>query len=138
MPSHCQRRALIVYMMLNDVAAQRVPSGYKWLDRQAGRAGWTDLKEALMALLDEETIARELTETPGWERAGDSIVATVVLADFKAAMVFVNRIAELAEAADHHPDITIRWNKVTLTLSTHSAGGLTEKDFDLARQISAF
>jgi 4a-hydroxytetrahydrobiopterin dehydratase len=124
-------------MMLNDVAAQRVPSGYKRLDRQAGRAGWTDLKEALMALLDEETIARELTETSGWERSGDSIVTTVVLADFKDAMVFVNRIAELAEAADHHPDITIRWNKVTLTLSTHSAGGLTEKDFDLARQISA-
>jgi 4a-hydroxytetrahydrobiopterin dehydratase len=89
-----------------------------------------------MALLDEETITRELAATPGWERAGDSIVTTVALADFKAAMAFVNGLAELAEAADHHPDITIQWNKVTLTLSTHSAGGLTEKDFDLARQIN--
>jgi Pterin-4a-carbinolamine dehydratase len=52
-------------------------------------------------------------------------------------MVFVNALAGLAEAADHHPDITIQWNKVTLTLSTHSAGGLTEKDFHLARQINA-
>jgi 4a-hydroxytetrahydrobiopterin dehydratase len=104
---------------------------------QRVRKAWTDLlKEALMALLDEETIARELSETPGWERAEDAIVTTVVLKDFKAAMVFVNGLAELAEAVDHHPDITIQWNKVILTLSTHSAGGLTEKDFDLARRIS--
>jgi 4a-hydroxytetrahydrobiopterin dehydratase len=89
-----------------------------------------------MALLDEETITRELAETPGWERAEDSIVATVTLADFKGAMAFVNRLAELAEAADHHPDITIQWNKIILTLSTHSAGGLTQKDFDLARRIN--
>jgi 4a-hydroxytetrahydrobiopterin dehydratase len=90
-----------------------------------------------MARLDEETITREVAATPGWERAGDSIETTVALADFKAAMVFVNAVAGLAEAADHHPDITISWNKVTLTLSTHSAGGLTEKDFALARQINA-
>jgi 4a-hydroxytetrahydrobiopterin dehydratase len=89
-----------------------------------------------MALLDEETITRELAATPGWERAEDSIVATVTLADFKDAVAFVDRLAVLAEAADHHPDITIQWNKVILTLSTHSAGGLTEKDFELARQIS--
>jgi 4a-hydroxytetrahydrobiopterin dehydratase len=89
-----------------------------------------------MARFDEETITRELAATPGWARAGDSIVTTVTLADFKTAMAFVNALAGLAEAADHHPDITIQWNKVTLTLSTHSAGGLTGKDFDLARRIS--
>jgi 4a-hydroxytetrahydrobiopterin dehydratase len=90
-----------------------------------------------MALLDDETIARELGEVPGWERAGDSIVRVVQLADFKEAMAFVNRVADLAEAQNHHPDITIQWNKVTLTLSTHSAGGLTENDFGLARRINA-
>jgi 4a-hydroxytetrahydrobiopterin dehydratase len=90
-----------------------------------------------MTLLDDEAIARELTEVPGWERAGDSIVKTVQLADFKAAMAFVNEVARLAEAENHHPDITIQWNKVTLTLSSHSAGGLTANDFGLARQIDA-
>lgn len=90
-----------------------------------------------MSLLDEEGLTRELAETPGWERAGDAIVKTVKLADFMAAIGFVNRLAELAEAADHHPDITIQWNKVTLTLSTHSAGGLTGKDFALARELNA-
>jgi 4a-hydroxytetrahydrobiopterin dehydratase len=88
-----------------------------------------------MALLDDETIARELTEVSGWARAGDAIVKTVKLADFKTAMTFVNQVADLAEARNHHPDITIQWNKVTLTLSTHSAGGVTENDFGLARQI---
>jgi 4a-hydroxytetrahydrobiopterin dehydratase len=87
--------------------------------------------------LDEEAIARELAEAPGWERAEDSIVKTVKLADFKAAMGFVNEVAQLAEAQNHHPDILIQWNKVTLTLSTHSAGGLTANDFGLARQINA-
>ncbi|HEX2315276.1 MAG TPA: 4a-hydroxytetrahydrobiopterin dehydratase [Thermomonospora sp.] len=90
-----------------------------------------------MSLLDEETLAGELAATPGWERDGDEIVRTVELADFRAAMAFVNRVAELAEEADHHPDITLRWNKVTLTLSTHSAGGLTRKDFELARRVNA-
>jgi 4a-hydroxytetrahydrobiopterin dehydratase len=90
-----------------------------------------------MSLLDEQGLARELATTPGWERDEDAIVRTVRLADFAAAMAFVNRVAELAETADHHPDITIRWNMVTLTLSTHSAGGLTSKDFELARRVDA-
>jgi 4a-hydroxytetrahydrobiopterin dehydratase len=90
-----------------------------------------------MSLLDEQALARELETTPDWERDEDAIVKTVQLADFAAAMAFVNRVAEVAEAADHHPDITIRWNKVTLTLSTHSEGGLTGRDFELARRIDA-
>ena len=73
---------------------------------------------------------------PGWENNGKEITRVYKFKDFKEAMAFVNRVADLAEAADHHPDIDIRYNKVTLTLSTHSAGGLTEKDFALARQIS--
>jgi 4a-hydroxytetrahydrobiopterin dehydratase len=89
-----------------------------------------------MDLLNDEMIARELTEVPGWERAGDAIVKTATLGDFKEAMAYVNQVADLAEARNHHPDITIQWNKVTLTLSTHSAGGLTANDFDLARRIN--
>jgi 4a-hydroxytetrahydrobiopterin dehydratase len=90
-----------------------------------------------MDLLDDETIARELTAVPGWERDGDSIVKTATLGDFKEAMGYVNQVADIAEGRNHHPDITIQWNKVTLTLSTHSAGGLTANDFDLARRINA-
>ena len=86
-------------------------------------------------LLTTEQVTGELGGVPDWERVEDSIVRTVTLADFAAAMAFVNRVAALAEAANHHPDITIRWNAVTLTLATHSAGGLTAKDFALAHRI---
>jgi len=88
-----------------------------------------------MELLDDDAIARELTDLPEWKRDGDAIVKTVRLADFNEAMGFVNRVAEVAEAQNHHPDITIRWNKVTLALSTHAAGGLTPFDFRLARSL---
>jgi 4a-hydroxytetrahydrobiopterin dehydratase len=90
-----------------------------------------------MGLLAEQEIAEQLAAVPGWSRDGDSIVHAANLADFKAAMLYVGAVAYLAEAANHHPDIAISWNKVTLTLSTHSAGGLTEKDFSMAEQISA-
>ena len=70
----------------------------------------------------------------GWSLRGNEIVRTVVFADFVAAMRFVNAVAEAAEAADHHPDIDIRYNKVTLALTTHDSGGLTEKDFALAAE----
>jgi 4a-hydroxytetrahydrobiopterin dehydratase len=90
-----------------------------------------------MKRLSEAEIERELGETPGWELAGDSIVRTMKFEDFKKAMDFVNRVAEVAEEANHHPDITIRWNTVVLTQSTHAAGGLTEHDFRLARTLNA-
>jgi 4a-hydroxytetrahydrobiopterin dehydratase len=90
-----------------------------------------------MKRLSEAEIKRELDETPGWELAGDSIVRTVKLKDFKEAMAFVNRVAEVAEEENHHPDIGIRWNTVVLTQSTHAAGGLTEHDFHLARKLNA-
>jgi len=71
-----------------------------------------------------------------WEKSGDEIGCDYKFQDFKAAMHFVNQVADLAEKADHHPDILIHgWNNVRITLSTHSAGGLTMKDFNLARQI---
>ena len=90
-----------------------------------------------MELLDDDAIRRELDGVPGWERTGDAIVRSVRLADFRAAMAYVNSVADVAEAENHHPDITIRWDQVTLTLSTHSANGLTAKDFRLARLLDA-
>ena len=88
-----------------------------------------------MELLTEDEIADRLGGTPGWTRQGSSITTTVTAADFRDAMLFTSAVAYLAEQANHHPDILIRWNKVTLTLSTHSAGGLTGADFDLAAGI---
>jgi 4a-hydroxytetrahydrobiopterin dehydratase len=90
-----------------------------------------------MDLLSDNDISAELASLPAWTRAGDSITCTVKLADFRGAMLYVGAVAYLAEEANHHPDILIQWNRVTLTLSTHSAGGLTSADFGLARRISA-
>lgn len=90
-----------------------------------------------MGLLTSNQIKKELSVTKGWKLSGSEIAKAFELKDFVHAMGFVQSIALLAEKANHHPDIDIRWNKVTLTLSTHSAGGLTEKDFVLARAIDA-
>ena len=89
-----------------------------------------------MEKLNEAEVERELADTPGWERAGDSIVRTLKFKDFKEAMAYVNRVAEVAEELNHHPDIAIRWNTVVLTQTTHAAGGLTEHDFHLARRLN--
>lgn len=88
-----------------------------------------------MALLEDAQIAQFLDGSPEWERDGDSIVRTFQLGDFAEAMGFVTSVALRAERTNHHPDIDIRWNKVTLRLSTHSEGGLTEKDTDLAARF---
>jgi len=89
----------------------------------------------MTALLTDAEIAAALQNLPSWERSGNAITNTAELADFPTAIQVVNRIAELAESVDHHPDIDIRWRKLTFHLSTHSAGGITEKDFSLAQQI---
>ena len=90
-----------------------------------------------MSLLTETQISEELATVPGWTRDGSSITTVTERADFRDALLYLGAVAYLAETANHHPDVTINWNKVTLTLSTHSAGGLTANDFALARQISA-
>ena len=88
-----------------------------------------------MALLTSDEIDQALAGMPGWEREGDAIVRQFSLeGGFMGSVGFVNRPAEAAEAADHHPDLTISWNRVTVTLATHSQGGITEKDIALARQ----
>ena len=79
-------------------------------------------------------IETALATVPDWTAKGAAITRTFQFHSFAVAIIFVNHVARLAEAAQHHPDIDIRWNRVTLTLSTHDAGGLTEKDFALARQ----
>ena len=76
-----------------------------------------------MRLLTQDEITAALAAAPGWERAGNEITRTVNLGDFSGAMLYVGAVAYLAQSANHHPDIAISWNKVTLTLSTHSAGG---------------
>lgn len=87
-----------------------------------------------MALPDAEVEAF-IEGHPQWSWADEAITRTYEFEDFNESMGFVTRVGLAAEKADHHPDIDIRWNKVTLTLSTHSEGGLTEKDLTLADQI---
>jgi 4a-hydroxytetrahydrobiopterin dehydratase len=88
-----------------------------------------------MSRLGEEQVAEALSGSR-WRREGDAIVRDLELPDFAAAMALVNRVAERAEAANHHPDILVHgYNRVRLTLSTHSEGGLTQADIDLAREI---
>ncbi len=88
-----------------------------------------------MPKLDASQISIALVSIPNWKKDGDAIARTFQFKDFPAAVKFVDAVAVAAEQAWHHPDIDIRWNKVTLVLTTHDAGGLTQKDFDLARQF---
>jgi len=88
-----------------------------------------------MPKLAPARIQSALRGVPQWRRRRTVITRTYQFKDFVAALKFVNRVARLAEQAWHHPDIDIRWNRVTLVLSTHSEGGLTAKDFRLAKQI---
>jgi 4a-hydroxytetrahydrobiopterin dehydratase len=85
--------------------------------------------------LSDIEIQRGLTARPGWTRRGNALTRTFECATFPAAIAFVNGIADAAEGMDHHPDIDIRYTKVTCTLSTHSAGGITQRDFKLAEAI---
>jgi 4a-hydroxytetrahydrobiopterin dehydratase len=88
-------------------------------------------------LLDSKEVSSQLSDLTGWTQDGDEILADFEFDDFGAAMVFVNRVAEIAEENNHHPDIDIRWNKVHLAVSSHDAGGLTQNDIELARRINA-
>ena len=87
--------------------------------------------------LNEAEIVLALAALPDWRLDGQTIARPFHFKDFPAALKFVNLVADLAEQAQHHPDIDVLWNKVTLALTTHAAGGLTEKDFALARQCDA-
>ena len=99
----------------------------------AGR-GMVDSR-GMSRLLTDEEITRQLEVLPGWSRDGDTLRSTYEATSFVSGIEFVRRVAEDAEEMNHHPDIQIRWNKVALTLSTHTSGGITEKDFRLAEAI---
>ena len=97
------------------------------------RVAWQH--QVMAGLLSESDITKALADLTFWSRTGDSLTRTVECPSFPAAISLVNHVAEAAEAADHHPDIDIRWRNVTFTLSTHSEGGITGKDTLLAHQI---
>ncbi len=89
------------------------------------------------SLLSSAEIDQQLAATPSWHIVNGELTRTIEFADFRAALAFVNQVGEMAETANHHPDIDIRYNKVRFALVTHSAGGLTKNDFDLAARIDS-
>jgi 4a-hydroxytetrahydrobiopterin dehydratase len=88
-----------------------------------------------MAVLSDDEVQDRLGQLDGWERKGDAIVRQFKFDDFQGSVDFVNRITPPAEEMNHHPDLEISWNTVTVSLSTHSEGGLTGNDFELAQRI---
>jgi len=90
-----------------------------------------------MALLNDDQIRERLEGLEGWERDGESIRKEFKLEDFKGSVDFVNRLTPVAEDMNHHPDLEISWNTVKVSISTHSEGGLTENDFELAGKIDS-
>ena len=87
--------------------------------------------------MSDDQIKDELHNLGGWEREGDALVREFEFANFVGSVDFVNRIAPVAEEMNHHPDLSISWNKVKVSLSTHSEGGITENDFKLATKIDS-
>jgi 4a-hydroxytetrahydrobiopterin dehydratase len=90
-----------------------------------------------MSTLHHDDITRRLEALSGWHRRGNALEKHFDRGDFDGSMAFVNAVAKLANAQNHHPDITISWNTVTLTLCSHDAGGITERDFVLAAAVDA-
>lgn len=88
-----------------------------------------------MTRLSEQEIMKSLTDLPEWEREGNAIRRKIKFNEYMDGIQFVNKVSEIAEEADHHPDIDIRYTRILFTLSTHSEGGLTKKDFELAKKI---
>ncbi|HEX5375115.1 MAG TPA: 4a-hydroxytetrahydrobiopterin dehydratase [Solirubrobacterales bacterium] len=88
-----------------------------------------------MALLDDAEIEAKLAELPGWERSGEAIAKTFGCGDFVGSVRFVESLVEPAEGMNHHPDLAVSWDEVTVTISTHAEGGLTAADFELAGKV---
>ncbi len=89
-----------------------------------------------MRMTDDE-VKDQLSKLGGWEREGDALMREFEFANFVGSVDFVNRITPVAEEMNHHPDLELSWNRVTVSLTTHSAGGITERDLELARRIDA-
>jgi 4a-hydroxytetrahydrobiopterin dehydratase len=90
-----------------------------------------------MSRLTDDRVRERLAGLAGWERIGNAILKQYAFGGFKEAVAFVNRVAALAEELGHHPDILIEYDRVTLTLESHDAGGLTDRDFQLAARVDA-
>ena len=90
-----------------------------------------------MELLSDSEIESRLAELEGWKREGETIVKTFELADFVGSVEFIDRVVEPAEQMGHHPDLSVSWNKVRVSITTHAAGGLTANDFELAKRLDA-
>jgi 4a-hydroxytetrahydrobiopterin dehydratase len=90
-----------------------------------------------MALLSDAEVEERLAGLPGWERRGEAIAKEFERGDFVGSVEFVGSLVEPAEEMNHHPDLEVSWSKVTVTLSTHSEGGLTANDFELAQRVDA-
>ena len=88
-----------------------------------------------MPRLSEEEIDERLAALEGWRRDGETIVKEFELDDFAGSVEFINRITPVAEEMNHHPDLAVSWNKVTVSITTHSEGGLTGNDFELAKSV---
>ena len=89
-----------------------------------------------MAVLTDAEIQQAIASLPGWQRQGKAIQRVFEFPDFKAAIQFVNKVADAAEQANHHPDIDIRYNKVTTALISHDSGGVTQRDIKMAKRIN--
>ena len=109
-----------------------------WLRSLATQDGKTPRNlKTTMSLLNAEEINQKLRDSNGWRLTPRGIEKRFEMENFPSVMNLVNRVADLAEEANHHPDILISYSQVTFTLTTHDAGGITEKDFDLAQRIEA-
>ena len=87
--------------------------------------------------MPDDLITKEISKLGGWEREGDALVREFEFSNFVGSVDFVNRLTPVAEEMNHHPDLSISWNKVKVSLSTHSEGGITENDFKLATKLDS-
>lgn len=117
-----------------------MPRGRKSEQKSDRAAPQPETKPAPVGLvkLTGEQVEHSLRTVPDWSEVSEAIQRTYRFGDFRQSMAFVAKVADAAEGAQHHPDILVRFNKVTLTLSTHDAGGITVKDFDLAVKCDSF
>ncbi len=106
------------------------------MEPTGGRAGaGATTKLGAVELLSDSEIDSRLADLDGWEREGETIVKTFELADFVGAIEFVDKLVHPAEEMGHHPDLSVSWNKVRVSITTHAAGGLTANDFELAKRV---